>query len=362
MGSRPTLKDIAKLANCSTAVVSTVVNNAKGNTLVSDEMRRRVRKAAAELGYRPNFASRSLVRQSVETIGLYVPPAPGVGLGMPYEGAIISGLEQACQEHGYDLLAINLSGKSTHEDCGHKFAEGRIDGLVLLHIDHNATWIDDLVAAHRNVVAVNFYGKAKGLTTINFDDIAAVRIAVEHLVTIGHRRIGWIGDPFVDLGPGAKLRRVGYEQAMTEAGLMIDPKLISDYNPKTRRTDADQEQAGAAAVRQVFDCPNAERPTAVVCYNDMLAAGAMYGLARMGITVPDQVSVIGVDDSEVCRFTAPKLTSIRQPLEMMGYQAASSLIDGNGKNRKPRISTSGPDHLLSEPKLVVRESTCPLTS
>lgn len=357
--AKPTLKDVARLAGCSTAVVSTVINNARGNTLASEEMRERVREAARKLGYRPNFASRSLVRRSAETIGIYVPPDPWAGLGFRYESAVVQGIEQACRAHGYDVLAINLSGGGTPDTCIQKFAEQRIDGLVLLHVDHTADWVASLLAQSSNVVAVNYYGSA-AVDRVNFDDAAASELAVRHLAELGHRRIGFVGSYHLPLGPGADLRCDGYRRAMAAAGLAIDPQWVWDRkNPALRpsaealATAQDDGRAGAIHLAGLGDA----RPTAVVAYNDLMAIRIVRQLEELGHRVPAAVSVVGVDGSDIGELFTPELTSIRQPFAAMGRRATELLIEKAKLGfRAARVETA---RELASPELLIRQSTAP---
>lgn len=363
-GIRTTLKDVARAAQCSTAVVSTVINNAKGNTNVSPEMRERVIRTARMLGYRPNFASQSLVRRSTRTIGVYVPPGSGSSFAYRYESAIIRGIERVCQERSYDLLAINLGGNTTPEDCFDRFTERRIDGLVLLHLHPDADeWIRPLLDRHPRVVSVNYYGSVSRLATVNFDDHAATAAAVRHLAELGHRNIGYIGPGLLDPGPGAALRYRGFVDTMRSLGLPVSPRWLWDRNNPDARMpaeDIDLFISGEVAVDDLLALPRAEMPTALVCYGDVTAIHAVRQLKRRGLSVPGDVSVVGVDDIELCRYVDPPLTTIRQPLEDMGARAAGLLFE-RGLERPAadeRPAAANPPE-LAPATLVVRDSTAP---
>lgn len=350
-----TIKDVARQAGCSPAVVSTVVNRARGNVVVSDETRQRVLAAAAQLGYRPHFASRSLVRQRAQTIGVYIPFA-GASIGYPYEAAILRGIEGACRARQYDLLAINLGGDHSPDLCGHKFTEQRIDGLLLLHVAHNATWVAPLAAANRNIAAVNYYGPVRGIDTINFDDRAATQLAVSHLRTLGHRAIGYVGRLAPHPGPGERLRREGFVAAVRAAGLTLDADWVIDESvPAFNRRDSAGEPPAPTdiALETILSQPPQRRPTAWVTHNDMVAIPLLQRLQSAGIRVPEDVSVIGIDDHEFCRYSTPTLSSIRQPLEAMGARAAE-LVVGRALTEELDCPTR---HELFEPTLITRGST-----
>ena len=357
--SKPTLKDVAERVGCSSAVVSTVINKARGNVLVSEAMARRVREAAAELGYRANYASRVMARQRADTIGVYVPPRPTSSLGLPYEAAILQGIEQVCRKSGYDLLAVNLGGQTDPETCTHRFAEGRIDGLLLLHADSRLDhWIGPLLTRSPNIVAVNYYGE-EPVDRINFDDARATDIAVRHLASLGHRRIAYISRLQCDLGTGTDLRRSGYGRAMEDLSLPVDPSWVWDYCNREglpAPTAGDDSSVDArAAVEHLWSLPE-NRPTAIVTYSDTTALYAIKHLHRMGCRVPEEVSVVGIDGLEAGELVSPGLTSVRQPFAEMGSRAAERVLS---KVEKASSAADPPLMELAEPELLVRESCAP---
>lgn len=359
--NRVTLADVSRLAGCSTAVASTVINKAKGNTGVSPEMVERVRSAAKELGYRVDFASQSLARRATQTLGFFVPTAPWAGVGYSYEGKILRGIERACRAHGHDLLVINLGGGGSPKDCLDKFAERRIDGLVLVHVAHDEPWVAPLVAKHPNVVGVNFFGEVDGLFSVNFDDVAAARVATEHLIAQGHRRIGYVGSLTEKPGPGAEARRRGYEQAMAAHGLPIDPRwvicrLAGGSNVPTETMEPYDTGRFAA---DYFAELGPDRPAACVAYCDAVAVHVIRQFQELGFSLPQQMSLVGIDDSEVCDIMLPRLSSIRQPLEEMGFLAAEYLI--RQTQADPAEPASDPP-ITPEPCMVIRDSVLPASA
>ncbi len=359
-----TLKDVSRLAGCSTAVASTVLNNARGNTGVSLQMHERVRAAAEKLHYRPDFASRSLARRATQTLGVYVPPGPWSGIAYSYEGKILRGIEQTCRQRGYDLLAINIGGGGKPEDCFHKFAERRIDGLVLLHVRHDEAWVEQLLQQHPNVVAVNYYGPAeRGPDAFNFDDHAATSLAVRHLVELGHRRIGYLGSLDAKPGPGEAARYQGFRDAMTDHGLPLEPAWIIDRASSAAPLPDESIELSAAGTLGADHIMSlgADGPTGLVTCGDWLAVHAHKRLRRGGFAIPEQISLVGIDDSEPCKFVDPQLTTIRQPLEEMGRLAAERLIN-KGEGVEPSDDSDAPSASgvsVLPPELVIRESTGP---
>jgi LacI family transcriptional regulator len=323
-----TIRDVARAAGVSAPVVSTVLHGAKGNTRVSAATRDRVAAVAAQLGYRPHFASRSLARRCSETLGLFVEPSPGSGLGFDYEGSILQGVEAVCRAHNYDLLAINLGGSQTPESCSHKFVEKRIDGLLLLHVGHNADWVEPLCSQHHNVAAVNYYGPCRNLDIVNFDNEAASRLAVENLVALGHRRLGYLGPMAEDTGPGATLRRDGFVRAVTALGLPHSAAWVLDapneefMGPLSRKPYEGRFDAAAAVVASL----GSSGPTAWLAYSDMIAVRVAQGLRPHGLRVSGDVSLVGIDNAQIGQYLDPPLATVQQPFAEMGAQATELLI------------------------------------
>lgn len=354
-----TIADVSRLAGCSRGVVSAVVNKARGNIAVSEATRQRVLAAAAQLGYRPNFASRSLARRATHTIGIYVPPSSS--LGYAYEGRILHGIEETCRERSYDLLILSMGGGLTPDQCSHKIAEGRIDGLLLIQAHEDADWVQPLLEQTRNVVAVNYYGPVLALDTVLFDDVAAARLATRHLIELGHRRIAYVGGVHFALGAGGERRGEGYRREMAAHDLPLDPAWIWDFtNPYYGGQPAPgwDSGEGAVGIDHLLRLPPERRPTAVICYDDTFATAGMQRLAELGLNVPRDLSVMGIDDAEIAQRMYPRLSSIRQPLENMGRRAAHLLIDkAAGRDAPPLAAPPGPVHELWPPELRVRQST-----
>ena len=174
----PTLSDVAKLAGCAISVVSTVVNGAKGNVVVGEATRLRVMDAAAELGYKVNFASRSLVTRRTRSIGLYFPDAEWTGPGFSYDDAILRGVQTGCTANGYDLVLVTAPGEQRLEKCREYLMAGRIDGIVLAHVGRSGKWVEELLHMHLPVVAVDFSKPPPELDAMVYDNESAVLAAI----------------------------------------------------------------------------------------------------------------------------------------------------------------------------------------
>jgi LacI family transcriptional regulator len=352
-----TLKDVALHARCSTAVVSTVINNAKGNTQVSEETRRRVLESSRELMYRPNFASRSLVSRRSQTLGVYVPPSPGAGLAHSYESFILRGIDTGCRAHGYDLLVINLTGELTPDACFDKFAERRIDGLLVVHAEPTHTQLLDMIRTNPNVVLVDYPHADPQLNLVMFDNRAASRLPLEHLVKLGHQRIGFLGSCREPANADSIAREQAFVEMVNEIGLELKNEWIFNAHrlPRPLRPEEQvchlEAKLGAAHIAKL----GSSGPTAWIVYSDFVAALALPHLHDLGVRIPEQISLIGVDDSTFCEMVSPSLTAVRHPLEEMGKRAVEMLIEiaERPPDEPPRIGI----HEIYSPTLVPRQST-----
>lgn len=360
---RARLKDIAEKVGCSIAVVSHVVNNSSGNITCRDELRDRILQTAAELDYAPHYASRALKSQRSFTIGVYIPPREGSSIGYTYESSIMMGIERVCREKAYDLLVISTGKGSYDTECAAKLNARRVDGLILLHVEEDSNWAFPLAEKNGNIVAVNYYGTAN-LDTINFNDQAAAGMAVAELHRLGHRRICYIGAMHHNAGRGAVGRLEGFKSKCAELGIPTTPELIFDETVPgpfhVDRSAMPEQQVAKRIAEAIAAMPTEKRPTALVGYSDYCIVMLMRELQRAKIRFPDDISAIGIDDSGICSYIQPPLSSIQQPLVGMGEEAARYIIEQSEK----RVAKGNEDFpreprwlKLAEPKLSTREST-----
>jgi LacI family transcriptional regulator len=330
-------------------VVSTVVNHARGNTLVSEQTRQRVMAAAEQLGYRPHYASRSLRERRSRTLGVYVPPAIWSGVGYGYDGAIIRGVDQACREAEFDLLLINMGGRQSSQVCIDKFAESRIDGLLEMNT---------------NVAAVDYAGDLDQMHAVEFDNQRAVQIALDHLASLGHRRIGFVASCKTHVNADVFERKQKFIQYAKALGLEFDDKWIFDSQTLGRTlepNDACCEIEGRSAAEYFLDLGDSG-PTAVLAYNDLTAVNMMYALMDRGLRIPLDLSVMGIDNNDSGKRSYPSLTTIAHPLTEMGYDAARFLI--HRSNSQLDADGGLPQttyRKMFAPSLVIRKSTRSLT-
>jgi DNA-binding LacI/PurR family transcriptional regulator len=329
------LRDVAARAGVSVKTVSNVVN---GYTHVSPAMRVRVQAALDELEYRPNVSARHLRKGRTGLLALAVPE-----LDFPYFAALANVVVHAAERRGWTVLIEQTSGEPDRERA---VLDGirslRVDGIIFSPISP----LDDELVKRTDPTPMVLLGEravAAPVHHVSVDNIGASRDATEHLIGLGARRIATIGHEPRLRGTGT-LRLQGYLEALQGAGITPDPALIAE-------TDGYHREEGARAMRDLL--AHAEPPDAIFAFNDLLALGALREAVDQGLRVPEDLRIIGFDDIEECRFSCPRLSSVRPDLDLLAETAldriTSSLADG----------LPDPDALESQVshQVVAREST-----
>ncbi|MFE7119009.1 LacI family DNA-binding transcriptional regulator [Streptomyces sp. NPDC057654] len=332
-----TLADVAKRAGVSVGVVSRLLNG--DDTLrARDETKQRVRAAAAELGYTPNYAARALRKARVGVIGLAVHDASN-----PVYSEIITGAQAAAADAGYALMLSDVDALATDDEMFKRFVSGgAIDGLLLQRAGNAA---DSLVSkiASGEVPTVLLNDHTRGaIGSVAVDDYTAAHLAVSHLVELGHEHIGLLQ---VD-GPRSRAarRRKGWADALTAAGLEA---------PKSRVfRGGHTAEEGYRGMRELLSAP--ARPTAVFAANVLSAVGALSAAHDMGVRVPDDVSLVGLHDVFVADFLRPRLTVVKLPLFELGARAVTLLLSQMNNEPSQHESLATP-----APVMVIRESSAP---
>lgn len=320
------LLDVAAAAGVDASVVSRVLSG-DDRLSIRPETRQRIVEAATRLNYRPNTAARTLKTARTMAIGMIVPDLANVNYA-----TIAVGVEDRAAQAGYSLLVASGSASERRLDL-----HGRIDGLLVGMATTETPRLGDF-GAGIPAILVN-RREPCGISSVTVDDEAGAALATEHLVAIGHRRIGHVAGPQnADTG---RRRRRGYEAALRNAGIAPDPGLI---------VEAAFDEAGGhvAAARLLSLSP---RPTALFAANVRAALGAMAAARRLGLRVPADVSVVGFHDAPFASYLDPALTTVRMPLAEMGRQAADHLLALIGGSVVDDLMVAMP------PELVVRAST-----
>lgn len=337
---KATVVDVARLAKVSTASVSRVFSDNGEAALVSEETRKRVLAAAQMVRYTPNMIARSFRSQKSHAIGLIT-----TELAYPHISQVVEGVEQAAHEAGYIHILSNSDDASKRETlCRSLFRQNRIDGVVLMGLPtpgEEDAMVSTLVRDGLPVALVGRTHALDAVPSVSLDNVQGGRMATEHLLSLGRRRIVYVaGDHY-----HSNLRLKGYRSALAAAGLDENPSLVIGGEG--------HDATYAHACMKKFLSRNAP-PTGVFCFNDKIAFGALKALHEQGIEVPRDCSLVGFDNIEYCEYSVPTLTSVSQPSFQMGYTAGKRLLAvlSGELAREERIT-------VFAPKLVVRESSGP---
>lgn len=331
---RVSMKQVAERAGVSVKTVSNVVN---GYIHVTKATRTRVQQAIDELNYRPNLAARNLRQGRSNVIALAVPE-----LDLPYFAELTRAVIKHGEQQGWTVLVDQTDGLVEREHLVLEGIRGRlIDGLIFSPI---AVGAQDLEQRRDTTPMVLLGERVYGgpADHVSIDNVAAAQTATTHLLQLGRRRVAAIGDQ-QPTTQAARLRMRGYREALAMAGRSVHPELVA-------RVEAYHREDGAAAMMRLLDLP--EPPDAVVCFNDLLALGALRALAVRGVRVPEDVAVVGWDDIEDGRYSTPTLTTISPDKQQIAALAVDLLA-----RRLAARDAEPPREVTADFTLAVREST-----
>lgn len=327
-----TLADVARAAGVSAKTVSRVINH---NDYVSAETREQIERAIEALGYRPNRMARSLASNRSFIIGLTVPDVTN-----PFFPEIMRGAERVAQEHGYNLLAYNTDLNPQRERDGLALLEEtRVDGVIICTVSLSDDDLNAVLQRHRAAVVINRLMPDGPAGIVRVDYFSAMQQIVQFVLDSGRRRIGYLDVLRSAYSYSSKERYRGFHTAMEANQLPANPHYI-------RRCIASVESSRQVASELLSDHPEID---ALVCYNDIIAGGALEACTQMGIAVPDQVAVTGFDDIMFSSVFKVALTTMHVPKFELGERAAQMLfrrIDGD---------LSEPEVVL-DATLVIRQS------
>ena len=338
--SKVTIRDVAALAGVSRQTVSRVIND---SDRVLPQTRERVEQAILELGYEPNAVARSMARGSTGILACLAPNLADYSFA-----CIIEGAQAAAKEHGYFVLSATYPDKETFDKQVDQLVKGgRVDGLIIIHpyIEQQA-W--DLPRSYPIVfTGGGVHADQEMGNSVVLDDTAAGFEATRHLLDMGHREIAMITGPLEEIC--VQNRSLGFERALAESGLTINPHLVIEGNW--------QAASGYEAFQELWQRDGVS-PSAIFAQNDLMAAGVLRAATERGIEVPDQLSVIGIDDIPLAPFLSPPLTTLRPDFEAIGRQAAGLLV----RAMKATLPASQSRQLLVQANLIQRRSTarCPV--
>lgn len=358
--SNVTLQDVANRAGCSLAVVSTVLNGSKGNKFVSEKMRSLVMATASEMAYRPHFAARNLARRSSHTLGVYMMPCPWGSIGTDYVGQLVRGIEAGCQHANYDLMVLNLTGQESVEACMNKLAENRVDGLILIYAENDLSYVKKLAQSVPHVVAVDTVDALAEVDTLVFDTEQAIRVAIEHLVSLGHCRIGFVGSCLERPSATMTARQNAFVRIMREMGLPLSDDQIFDRSRGGLQLTAKDHYCqleGYWGARYFLS--RQLRPTAIIVYSEYTAMGVYVAAKELGCSIPRDLAVLSFGYNDRGLFLSPMLTEIDGRLELVGRLAVERLVKCSQLDRQKRSQELSRISMKIPPRLTVRGSTDP---
>jgi LacI family transcriptional regulator len=328
------ISDVAERAGVSVGTVSNFFNRPD---IVAAGTRRRIEEAVEALSYVRNESARQLRMGQSRTVGLIVPD-----IANPFFTDVARGVEDAISAAGALLIVCN-SDDDPFKEARYVtlLTEQQVQGVLLVPVG-SSTAVARLGDRGVPVVLLDYKGSSKRQCSVSVNDVAGGRLAMGHLLATGHRRVAFLG--VGSTAHQAVDRLKGARQALREAGR--DPDELTLLHPAALNTTA-----GSAAATELMALPARRRPTAVACVNDLLAVGLLQELLHAGVSVPDDVAIVGYDDIAFAGAAAVPLSSVSQPRQQLGRRAAELLLDESGDDNHLH------SRVVFEPELVVREST-----
>lgn len=337
-----TVKDIAKKAGVSHSTVSRALHS---HPLISDETRERIQQIAVDMGYLPSAAARTLKTNRSHVLGVVL-----TSIDDPFFSEILEGMEEVIQSSGYSLfIAAAHRDPRREREIVEAMVEHRVDGVIICSTSFSEEWSRQFLQSGVPIVVVNNQAVEDFRYSIYHDDIDGMRQVTRHLIELGHEKIAYMGNSAS--GRTTMDRLTGFREEMKSAGLSIPAEYIHEASGGGTKD-------GESAAKYFINL--AERPTALVCYNDLMAIGVMKALRQAGVCIPRDISITGFDNIIFSAYTNPPLTTLDQPKRFIGAEAARLLLElldtplsEQSQNHQNVRSLQG--------QLLVRESTAPPT-
>jgi LacI family transcriptional regulator len=324
------IKDVAKVAGVSISTVSRVLNDSQG---VREELKQKVLDAVQKLNYHSNAIARALKGMPMKTLGLLIP-----SIENPFFPSMVRGVQDEAHRNGYTVFLCNTDGSGIVEETQFKLLlDKKVDGIILVASKYTTRYLK--TGIEFPIVMIDRYVNSPNFSYVTVDHALGVKLAIEHLYYLGHRRIAFLGSKL--LSSGARERFQSYKRYIEELNMKFDDSLVilGDYT----------YESGIKMVEELM-----KRKTkfdSILCGNDLIAFGVVEGLKKYGIKVPKDVSVVGYDDITFSSYHNPKLTTIHQPTYEIGQMVTRIVIDMiTGADKRIK-------HIKIEPSLVIRETT-----
>jgi DNA-binding LacI/PurR family transcriptional regulator len=333
------IEDIARTAGVSHSTVSRALRD---STLISVEVRERIQKLAREMGYTPNAIAQSLQTRQTSTIGLVV-----TSIADPFWGDVMKGVEEVARVAGFSVF-LSASHNDPEQEMAiiKTFHRRRVDGILIAASRSSSNNSKRLDAFRVPTVLINSQAESETmlLNWVAVDDRKGAQIAVEHLLHLGHRAVGYLGTS--NRPKSNRQRLLGYQSTLAAAGILSREEWVV-VAPDNEASHEEDVAAGRTLLLKLFDTG----VTAIFCYNDVIATGVLIACRERGIRVPEELSVIGFDNIELASYVTPQLTTIHQPKIEMGRLATKVMLDL--LHNRP-----GQNYVLP-PTLIERASTAP---
>lgn len=327
-----TIDDVAREAGVSISTVSHVIN---GTRFVADPTKERVLGAIELLRYEPSSVAQSLKRDKSQAIGLLI-----TDISNPFFTSLVRGVEDVASQAGYSVILCNTD-EDPHKELSYLrvLRRKRVDGILLAPTGTRQPYLDALVEAGFPVVCIDRLSPGHACDAVLVENVAGAHAAVEHLIRLGHRRVGVISG-LAPVGTSSE-RLEGYRQALRAHDLAEDPRLVREGNSRL--------DGGYRRMLELLDLSTP--PTAVFTTNNLMTLGALAALQARGVRVPDDLAVVGFDDFEWAVVLRPRLTTVAQPTYEIGTTAANLLLE-----RVEKRSDDPPRRVVLATRLLVRES------
>ena len=331
-----TIYEIAKIAGVSPATVSKVINNYSD---ISDKTRKKVKKILEEQNFQPNYEAQCLSTKRTWTLGLVYFENSEIGLKHPFFAAVIESFKKEAEKKGYSLLLGSKNDRLKIDSFLQYFQYRNVDGIAIICSIPNDKETSEIIESDFPTVVIDMYNE--NTATVTSDNKQGCKMAIQYLYDLGHRKIAHITGMEENDNWVSNIRKESYIHEMNRLKLPIR----KGYIQKGRNFDFD---GGYVAMKNLMKLE--ERPTAVFAAGDKCALGAMQAVKDEGFNVPDDISIIGFDDSDVSQYVTPKLTTVKQSCDMIGSEAATILIHQIDKKEKVVVNKIIPV------ELIVRES------
>lgn len=338
MSKRKTIEDVAKLAGVSKVTVSYVLNGRAEASRISRTTEEKVLAAAQDLGYRPNALARMLLKQRTDTLAVAFQYATYFSSWSSFTATVMRGVCEACVDARMDLLlhTNTVLGSASDADV---LSDGRVDGVLILRDADDPTLLELL---RRRFPCVLFFTRSSdpGVSFVDADNYSGGRMATQHLLDLGHRRIGMVRGSLSSMSSHDRIE--GYRDALEAFGIVADPAYVIPL---------ETPNSNGAELKAMMR--REDRPTALFVWSDDVAFSCYRLLAELGMSVPGDVSIVGFDSTEACETVSPSLTSVHQPIPAMARRATELLVKIVAEGQ------SATDQILYPLSLDVRGSTAP---